>query len=195
MQRLHTLLALLPELLQSGLLDPSGGSLAVRTSKGIYVSPFQAGELLRWKLSLDDFVLFPGEGDASMGRAGRHPGREARLHRALLAARPDWNAVWHGHPWGLLSFSLAARRLPVPPAHSRLLKGGKPAEVPVAGDGGAPLVPETVVEVLCSAFAGSENGAVLLAGHGPLVAGVNVESVFSLAQSLENLARAQQHLL
>ena len=69
MSRLSELIALLPELLASGLIDAGGGSIAVRDSAGIYVTPTQASRELRWKLSPDDFVLFPGGGEASMAAA------------------------------------------------------------------------------------------------------------------------------
>ena len=98
MSRLKSLIALLPELLASGLLDAGGGSMAVRDGAGIYVTPTQASRELRWRLSPDDFVLFPGGGDAAMSRGARQPSRENKLHRAVLTARPDWNCESCGGP-------------------------------------------------------------------------------------------------
>lgn len=196
MERLHQLLTIVPDLYRRGLLDASGGNLAVRSSRGVYVSPYQAGEQLRWQLDAEDFVLFPGGGEASMARAGRHPGRETRLHRAVLAARPDWNIVWHAHCWGLLSFAMAGVALPVPEHFAILLRPGKALSIPVAPDGEpASGLVERVVAELGQNFNGASHGAVLLAGHGPLVAGTEVDSTMCLVETLENLARAQQRLL
>lgn len=193
MERLRKALEIIPDLYSRGLLDASGGNLAIRTSKGIFVTPSQAGEMLRWQITLEDFVLFPGEGDASIARGARRPSRESRLHRALLAARPDWNFVYHGHPWGLLAFAIAAKALPVPAAFSHYLAHGKALEVPVveALPSGSPQLAQTATDLIVSEFKGSTHGAALLAGHGVVVAGAEVESVHTVATGLENVARAQ----
>jgi len=192
--RAERLLELIPELTASGLLDISGGNLSVRTERGVLVTPSLAGEQLRWRLGMDDMVLFPGDGDASMARAGRRPSRDNRVHRAILAARPDWNCVYHAHPWGLLAFCTAGQPLPVPIGFSEHFgrRGGR--EIPVVPE----LVPGTAeladksAHISSEHFAGCTHGAVLLAGHGPVVAGCEVDSTLSLVQALENLARAQQ---
>jgi ribulose-5-phosphate 4-epimerase/fuculose-1-phosphate aldolase len=192
-QRLNRLLELIPELLASGLVDMSGGNFAIRTGRGICVSPTQAGEKLRWQLSPDDFVLFPGEGDASMARGGRRPSRDNRVHRAVLAACPEWNFLYHGHPWGLLGFALAKQPLPVPAAHAGFFGGRGPRVVPLVPEipPGTAELAEQAAKVIFEEFKDCQCGAVLLGGHGPLVAGVEVDSTLSLAQVLESLARAQ----
>ncbi len=193
MERLDRLVALLPELLRSSLLDAGGGSMAVRDGNGVYVSPTQASRLLRWRLSADDFVLFPGGGEASMARAGRQPSRENRLHRAVLSGRPDWNCTFLGQSWGLLSFALAGRSLHVPAAHAWPILRNKSLDIPVVElDVDAPQPDAPVVNAVSGAFAKCELGAVLIRDYGPLIAGAEIETVFSLAQSLENLARAQR---
>jgi hypothetical protein len=63
-------------------------------------------------------------------------------------------------------------RIPVQPAFT----AGQPA------DG--------VVDLLARNFAKSELGAVLIGGSGPLIVGADVHSVFSLTQTMENIARA-----
>jgi ribulose-5-phosphate 4-epimerase/fuculose-1-phosphate aldolase len=196
-ERVNRVLALLPELRNSGLLDGSGGSFAVRGGMGLYVSPLQAGPQLRWKLAPDDLVLFPGPGEASMARAGRQPCRDNRLHRAVLAARPDWNFSFHCHCWGLLAFALAGRGLKVPPEHSGLFELGKDAEIACLppDTAAAPQGGDQIVAQLGRSFGKQPLGAVLLGGHGPLVAGGELEVVLGLAEMLEALARAQHWML
>ena len=193
MELMHRLLELLPDLVATGQLDASGGNLAVRTSRGICITPTQAAEQLRWHLTADDFVLFPGGGEASMARAERRPSRDSRVHRAVLAAFPDWNFSYHGHCWGLMGFALAGRALPVSMCHSGLFGRNRALDIPVV-----PVIPsvspelaEKTAEVMKDHFAGAPHGAVLLAGHGVVVAGHGIESTLSLAAVLENLARAQ----
>jgi ribulose-5-phosphate 4-epimerase/fuculose-1-phosphate aldolase len=196
-ERVHRLLALLPELRASGLLDASGGSFAVRASTGLHISPHQAGPQLRWKLAPDDLVLFPGPGEASMARAGRQPCRDNRFHRAVLAARPDWNCSFHCHSWGLLAFALAGKALRVPLEHASLFDIQREFEVPwLAPDQTAfPLGGDQIVAQLGLNFGKQAHGAVLLGDHGPLVAGIELETTLGLAELLEQLARAQRWTL
>ena len=198
MELVHKVLALLPELVDRGLLDTSGGNLAVRVSNGICITPTQAAEQLRWRIGPEDFILFPGGGEASMARAGRRPSRDSRVHRAVMAAFPDWDFSFHGHCWGLLGFAVAMQPLPVPACHSLLFNSRRDIEIPVVPlvSAGSPELAEQTAEVMREHFDGSPHGAALLAGHGVVVAGKGVESTLSLVQVLENLARAQQwHLV
>lgn len=194
MQRVRHLLEILPRAEQAGLIDMSGGAFAVRGSKGFYITPQRMGEQWTWQLSEADLVLFPGGGEASMARAGRIPCRESRLLRAILAANPQWNVVYHGHPWGLLSFALAGQALPVPPHHAHAALGGeRPASVPCVtytrDDEAA------VITALRKAFDKTALGAINIAGYGPFVAGPEIEPCLAFAESLEALARAQQFRL
>jgi ribulose-5-phosphate 4-epimerase/fuculose-1-phosphate aldolase len=194
MQRVKRLLQLLPRAEQAGLIDMSGGAFAVREANGFYITPQRLGEQWTWQLGEQDMVLFPGGGEASMARAGRRPCRESRLLRAILAACPQWHAVYHGHPWGLLSFALAQQPLPVPPHHAHAALGGeRPASVPCVAY--ARDEEAAVVETLRKSFDKTPLGAVLVTGVGPFVAGHDVEPCLAFAESLEALARAQQFRL
>ena len=193
MKRLHRLLALMPHLYERGLLDSSGGNLAVRTSHGVYITPSLAAAQLEWHLTEDDFVLFPGEGDASMARAGRRPGRESRLHRIVLNSRPDWNFSLHTHQWGLMGFCLAKQALPVPEPHSIGFGINRDTEVPCLPQMplGVQELDALLADVASEHWKGCSHGAVLLGGHGPIFAGAEIESTLSLAERIENLARGQ----
>ena len=149
---------------------------------------------MHWQLSAEDFILFPGEGDASMARAGRRPSRDNSLHRAVLNARQDWEISYHGHTWGLMGFALAMRPLPVPAAHAALFKPHRALQIPVVAElpANAPELMQQIAETMTTEFAGMDHGAVLIGGHGVLVAGKEIKSTLSLARVLENLARAQQ---
>jgi ribulose-5-phosphate 4-epimerase/fuculose-1-phosphate aldolase len=194
MERVRRVLGLLPELLAQGLLDASGGNFAVRDTHGVYVTPADCGERLRWKIGADDLVLFPGESDASMSRGGRRPSPENRIHRAVLSQRPDWNFSLHFHGWGLLAYALANQALIVPEAHAALIRKGKEARIPlVHGTTAAmPHLVEAVSAAVSENFRDCDHGALLLAGHGPLVVGVEPESTLALCVALENVARALQ---
>ncbi|MDQ3023582.1 MAG: class II aldolase/adducin family protein [bacterium] len=190
MERLKSLLALIPELLASGLLDAGGGSIAVRENAGIYVTPTQASRQLRWKLTPDDFILFPGGGEASMSRGARQPSRENRLHRSMLASRPDWNCTFLGTSWGLLAYALAEKPLLLPEAHAWPLYRSRSVEIPILPSG-SESPGEAAAELMNRHFIKSDLGAVIIGGSGPLITATEVNDVFSLAQTLENVARAR----
>lgn len=194
MREIYRLLELLPELTASGLLDASGGNIALRTDRGVYVTRSQAGEQLRWHLEPDDFILFPGGGEASMAKAGRRPSRDNRVHRELMQAMPEWKLTIHCHSWGLVGFALAAQSLPVPAGFAELIERGHPCKIPCASispDAPPPAVASQLAGLMADNFSGKPHGAVLLAGHGPYIGGVGIESTLSFAQALENIARAQ----
>jgi ribulose-5-phosphate 4-epimerase/fuculose-1-phosphate aldolase len=192
---MQRLINLLPEYVRGGLLDAAGGNLAVRSAKGVHVTPSQAGEELGWQLSADDFVLFPGGGEASMARAGRRPSRESRLHCAVLGARGDWNCSYCGAPWGLLGYAAAGRSLPLSLYHSRLIDHHKAVTIPClpeAPGGMAELATNCAQHLAGGSFKGAEYGALLLGGIGALVAGVDESGVLALALTLEKFARGLQ---
>lgn len=194
MQGVARLIQLLPRAEQAGLIDMGGGAFGIRESKGVYTTPQRVGEQWNWRLEEADFVLFPGGGEASMARAGRRPCRESRLLRAILNACPQWNCIYHGHPWGLLGFALADQGLAVPAHHAYVAFGAERATevacVPYARDGEA-----AVVTAIQRSFEKARLGAVNVSGVGPFVAGSEIEPCLAFAESLEGLARAQHFML
>ena len=194
MERLHNLVSLLPDLSARGLIDWTSGDMAVRTSRGIFTSPAGAGDELRWRLGADDFVLFPGESNASMARAGRRPHRDNRLHRAVLQALPAWNYVLQLSTPGLLGFALAGRSLLLNSHLSYPIHRGKDCVIPLSADlhDSAVGYPERIVETLHESFANNRSGAVILAGRGALIAAEDLELTVSLAQLMEKTALAMQ---
>lgn len=193
MELLHRLIEAIPELCDQGFLDASGGSVAVRTSKGIYVSPEFYGQLQRWNLTVEDFVLFPGEGDASMAKAGRRASGDSRIHRALLQEMKGWNFTYHGHPWGLLGFCYAQRPLLVSSDHTEFILSETSLEVPVLKPGKRDRLsrPENTAKLMKEHAGGKNYGAVLIGGSGPYLGGKDIATTIAYGQLLENAARAQ----
>ena len=122
---------------------------------------------------------------------GRHldgapPTKEAWLHLAMYAARPDDHAVVHLHSTHAAALSCRTDLPPddvVPPLTPYvIMRVGRVAVVPYSrpGDtsaGGA-------IRELAAA-----HRAVLLANHGPVVAGRDLETAVSAAEELEETAR------
>jgi len=190
------ILELIPQLHASGFLDRSGGSVALRDSRGILVSPENAGELLEWQLLEEDLVLFPGDGDASMARAGRRPSHMNRWLRGMLAIRPEWRCIVQPTSWGGMSFALAGCELPLHSVNPRLFKAQKGSNIPLvlAGqDLDAQLA--QLQEQVGRVFGRSDFAAVLIESEALIVAGTDTTLMPAALQTVESLARAQQWLL
>ena len=193
MQRLQQLLEYLPELVSHGLIDVGGGNVAVRTEQGIFVSPSGASIDFHWDLTKDDFVLFPGEGDASMAKAGRRPSRSNWVHRAVLNAVPTWDFSLHGHPWGLTGYAYAQVPLEISEFHSSLLSKHSRTKIPIitVDKDNRQLTEKALAETFRLQAKGTSSGSALIADDGPLIACKELKHLLSLGVMLEKAARAQ----
>ncbi len=194
--QITTMLELIPMLHASGYLDRSGGAVALRDERGFLVSPENAGELMRWELKEADLVLFPGEGDASMARAGRRPSRMNRWLREMLAVRPEWRCSIQTMGWGAMSFALAGRELPLHNVSQQVYKTMRGGSVPlVAASADVDAQAGQLREVVGRTFGRSSFGAVLIEGEAVVIAGTDTALIPAALDTLEGLARAQQWLL
>lgn len=163
------------KLVSSGLTTGTGGNLSVydRQSGLIAISPsgMDYGET-----ALEDVVLLRPDGSVFSG--GRKPSSEAPMHRLFYAARPDRNAVVHTHSPAITA--LSCRRQPLPPVSYIIAMSGRD-EIPCAPyrDFGGEELGRAAVE------AADGCDAVMLANHGLVCVGKDMESAFQLAQQLE----------
>src|SRR5687767_13273881 len=90
-----------------GLTPGTSGNVSVRTARGFLVTP---SGLPYGELRGDDAVAVDLDGTIRPGQ--RAPSTEWRLHRDLMAARPDAAAIVHTH--SLFCTTLACLRRPIP---------------------------------------------------------------------------------
>lgn len=161
-----------------GITPGTSGNISVRDGGRFWISPSAtAAEDLR----AEDVPSMPVDGDGSWS-GGRKPSTEWRFHRDILRARPDVQAVVHGHP--IFCTTLAVARLAIPAVHYMMAAfgGGDVRCAPYATFGTAEL----------SGFAlqalEGRNGC-LLANHGMIVCGPTLARAMWLAAELEALAR------
>jgi len=123
--------------------------------------------------------------------AGRHvagapPTKEAWLHLAMYAVRPDDHAVVHLHSTHAAALSCRTDLPPedvVPPLTPYvIMRVGRVALVPYSRPG------DTSAAGAIRHLAATHR-AVLLANHGPVVAGRDLETAVSAAEELEETAR------
>lgn len=159
------------------LIQGSAGNISVRDEAGMLISPTRTTPQ----------AITPG-GIIAMGLDAPVPGASSEwaLHAALYQARPEFGAIVHTHSDHCTA--LACLNEPLPAFHYMVLQFGGP-DVRCA-----PYVtfgtPE-LATVSIAAMAGRT--ACLLANHGMIAAGPDLDAAVAAAHLLEQLAR--QYLL
>jgi 3-dehydro-4-phosphotetronate decarboxylase len=167
-------------LFERGLTFGSAGNISIRVDDGWIMTPTNAslGRLDPATLSKVDL-----QGNAV---AGDKPTKEAFLHLAMYAERPAAGAIVHLHSTHAVAVSVLADvdpDAPIPPITAYyVMKIGKLALLPYYPPGDASLA-GAVREVA------GRHHAVLLANHGPIIAGKDLETAVYATEELEETAR------
>jgi len=175
MAELRQALITIAQAMQStGLNRGTSGNVSVRSGDGFYITPTglpYAG------LSSEDIPWMTQDGQHE-GRC--KPSSEWRFHRDLYASRPEVGAVLHAH--SPFAVSLACLRYDIPPFHYMIARFGgdtiRCADYAVFGS-------ESLSTAALAAM--QDRKACLLANHGLLVAGHNLDEALALAIELEEL--------
>jgi L-fuculose-phosphate aldolase len=164
-----------------GLNGGTAGNFSLRHGAGLLVTPTG---IVPAALTPDSIVAVDMAGNWS---GAFRPSSEWAIHARLLAARPEVGAVVHAHPDHCVA--LSALRLPIPPFHYMVAGfGGDTVPcAPYACFGTAELA-DAVVQTM-----GAAHHACLMANHGIVTTGPDLDSALARAVKLETLAR--QYLL
>lgn len=162
---------------RSGLSHGSSGNLSVRTKGGFVITPTGIGFEA---LAPEQLVELNEEGAPKPEQL--RPSSEWRFHRDLYRAQPDVNAIVHVHsPYAT---ALACARRAIPAFHYMLA---------AAGGDSIPCAPYATfgTQALSDAIINTLNGrrACLLANHGSVATGENLQKARDLAQEVEFLAK------
>jgi L-fuculose-phosphate aldolase len=165
------------ELERLGLNQGTAGNVGVRVPAGVLVTPTGMAPA---RLRPDDVVLLDAAGTPAPGQ--RRPTSEWRIHVDVMAARSDVHAVVHTH--SPEATAAACLGQPLPAAHYVVARTGGPA-VPCApyATYGTPELSANVVGAL------GAGGACLMANHGLLAVGPDLDAAVALALDVEWLAR------
>ena len=164
-----------------GLAPGTTGNVSVRTARGFVVTPSgMAYDQLRG----DDAVAIELDGTIRPGQ--RVPSTEWRLHRDILAARPDVHAIVHTH--SLFCTSVSCLRRPIPAIHYMIVLAGSD-EIPCADYAtfGTAELAASVVRAL------GRGRACLMANHGMVALGDSLAAALRLAANVETLAAQYWH--
>jgi len=164
-----------------GLTVGSSGNISARTEDGNWLmTPTNAclGRLDPARVSLVD----------AQGKtlAGDKPTKESFLHLSMYSERPDSGAVVHLHSTHSVAVSVLAGidpDNPIPPITAYyVMKIGRLVLLPYYAPGDMSLA-KAVREVA------GKHHAILLANHGPIVAGKNLQSAVYASEELEETAK------
>jgi L-fuculose-phosphate aldolase len=162
------------ELEARGLNRGTSGNVGVRCGDGLLVTP--SGVPAR-ALTPQAMVLLAASGDV-IG-SGR-PSSEWRFHRDILVSRPDLNAIVHVH--SPFATTLACLGLEVPPFHYMIAAAGG------ATIRCAPYALFGTQELSDHALAAlQDRRACLLANHGMIAAGGDLDQAVALCVEVESL--------
>jgi len=164
-----------------GLAPGTSGNVSVRTSTGFLVTP---SGMPYDELVPADAVDVKADGTVRPGQNA--PSTEWQLHRDILAARPDVQAIVHTH--SLFCTTISTLRRPIPALHYMVVLAGSD-EIPCAEYatfGSAQLALNAV-----SALHGGD--ACLLANHGMIALGTTLAKALRLAAEVETLAAQYWH--
>jgi 3-dehydro-4-phosphotetronate decarboxylase len=158
----------------------SSGNISVRSGDGFLVTPTNSclGLLEADKLTRLDAEWQHVSGDK--------PTKEIPLHRAFYEGRPQTQAVVHLHSTFATALSCLADVDPadaIPPITPYMvMRVGRVPVLPYTLPGSADVAPLVLA-------AAPEHAAVLLANHGPAVAGLSLDAAVYTAEELEEAAK------
>ena len=165
-------------LVMAGLMDFSGHiSGRLPGSETFFIHPM---ELSRAEVTPDDMIEATLAGQ-KLGSKLTLPD-ETPIHAAVYQARPDVNSVVHSHSKYAVLPSIAGKDL-FPVCHHGIIFGGV---IPVYPDA-EKIVSFEQARLMAQAL--GKGRAVIMKGHGAVIAEANVEAAFGAAERLELNAR------
>lgn len=166
------------EMLRTGLVEGTAGNLSARLPDGnVVMTP---SSLDYDQMEIEDLVVVDLDGTVVEGE--RSPTTEKALHLACLRAHDDIGGVIHSHAMFATMFAVTRQPIPCVIEEFDVFVGG---EVPVAGyelTGSDELGDEVAKWV-------EDRGAVLMANHGLLTVGKNIEGAMKVAHLVERTAK------
>lgn len=166
------------KMLEAGLTTGTGGNVSVlNREKGLMA--ISASGLDYRDAKPEDVVLMDLAG--SIVESERKPSSEFGFHTALYQKRPDINAVVHTH--SVYATTVACLNMELPAVHYLVGFAGKKVPLAPYATFGSPELAQNVVDTI------GDYNAVLLANHGIITIGAEINNAFDAAEELELAAR------
>jgi L-fuculose-phosphate aldolase len=171
------LVAVARRLVSIGISPATSGNISARVDGGFIVTP---SGVAYDSLHPDDLVFLGPDGERGGGQ--REPSTEWRMHRDIYAGFASAGGIVHVH--SPFATTLACLRRPIPAFHYEVaLAGGM--DIPCAGY--ATFGTQDLSDLAMTAL--RDRRACLLANHGALTWGEDLDAAAMLAERVEFLAR------
>ena len=162
-------------LIHEGYTTHTWGNISVRGGDGrIYITPSGMDYDL---IGIEDIVVLDVCGNILEGI--RKPSIEKDLHTEIYRRRPDVGAIVHTHPMESLAFACMGKDIPLITDAAVMTMRDTVRTAPYALPGSKELAAN------CADTLGPTGMAVLLAGHGAVCVGSDLEQAFKTAKILE----------
>ena len=166
-------------MLHSGLTVETWGNISLRDPESGYVYLTPSG-MPYDTLTEDDVVVMDVDGNRIEGE--RRPTIECAMHLGIMKNRPDVNAIIHTHP--VYSQVFALLHEPIPPVIDEAAQVlGGPVNVTEYAVPGSLEMAQNAIDTL------GEGAACLLANHGAVCAGADMDNAFKICTVLEMTAQ------
>ena len=161
-----------------GINQGTSGNVSARAGNGVLITPSGVPyEALRPA----DLVEMAFDGGWECHAAGRRPSSEWRFHLDILRARPEFGALVHVH--SIHATALACQRRGIPAFHYMVAAaGGNSIRCTPYATFGTVKLSRNALQAL------EGRRACLLANHGVIACGEDLESALALAVEVETLA-------
>jgi L-fuculose-phosphate aldolase len=158
-----------------GINHGTSGNVSARLPDGLLITP---SGMAYDRMTPADIVRLDRDGNYE-GR--RVPSTEWRFHYDIMRHRPDIDAIVHNH--AMHCTVLACLRMEIPAFHYMVaVAGGETIRVAPYARFGTQALSDHALEAL------ENRRACLLANHGMIALGADLDTALTLAQEVENLA-------
>jgi L-fuculose-phosphate aldolase len=163
-------------LVERGLTSGASGNVSMKTAQGMLITPTGVPPA---DLEPDHIVSMSLDGAVPDNQLT--PSSEWRMHAAIYAGKPGLEAVVHCHSNYATILACAHRTIP---AQHYMIAAAGCREIPLASYAtfGSQALSDAALEALSTSL------ACLLANHGQLATGVDLDSALQLAELVEELA-------
>jgi L-fuculose-phosphate aldolase len=159
-----------------GINQGTSGNIAVRSGDGLLITP---SGLNYERMKADDIV--PMQLDGSHAHRLK-PSSEWRFHCDIMQARADVGAIVHAHPIYATAFAICRENIPA--VHYMIAAAGGPT---IRCGGYASYGTAELSAIALAALEG--RNACLLANHGMIAAGADLDKAMWLAVEVETLCK------
>mgnify|MGYP000987952255 FL=1 len=164
------------KLITSGLTTGTGGNISIynREEDLILITP---SGLNYFETTIEDVIIVDLEGNIVEKKANLKPSSELAMHLIFYKNREDANAIVHTH--SKFATAIACLGWNLEPVHYLIGLAGYDVKCAKYATYGSSELAENALEAI------GDRNAVLLANHGLIALGTDIDRVFSTAEYLE----------